>query len=255
VIREAIEEAASIETLKNIRVETIEGQRFRTDDIAGAEALAKRYNASLIIWGDDTGARIIVNFLNLRYPRYSASSTSIKESIRTLSAAPQDYIQLINNDLPSASTFLSLFAVGQSAFIRGDYLIATEVIEKALENRVNSSIPIDGTEDAMFLLGYMYDIQENLPAAIDAYNRVIDIQPQYVDAYVNRCQVRLRLGDPSAIEDCNLALQINPQHAIGYNNRAAIYFGAGDHSEAINDFSRALMFNSELAVAYAGAHL
>lgn len=62
---------------------------------------AKPYSASIVIWGDVTGTRVRVNFLNLRHPDFDAAPPApIEERTRTLVANPQAYNNFINDDLP-----------------------------------------------------------------------------------------------------------------------------------------------------------
>ena len=54
----------------------------------------------------------------------------------------------------------------------------------------------------------------------------------------------------NAIKDFNRALEINPKFAEAYNNRGNAYALMGDFERAIADFNRALEINPKLAGAY-----
>jgi hypothetical protein len=64
-IKQAIEKAKAELGFANLRVQ-VEPAHLQADDRAGAEALGKRYHASIVIWGADTGVRVMVNFLSSR---------------------------------------------------------------------------------------------------------------------------------------------------------------------------------------------
>lgn len=71
-IRRAIRQAVDESGISRLRVE-VEHTHLSDDNCTGAEALGKRYNVSIIIWGADTGVRVTVNFLNLKQPDLPAA--------------------------------------------------------------------------------------------------------------------------------------------------------------------------------------
>jgi len=116
-IKRSIEEAASEAGLETLRVE-IDPAELTADQREQAEALGKVYSASLVIWGEDTGVEVLVNFLNLKQPEFDAADVKISETERTQIANPSSYAQFVTADLPAQLSFLSLFAVGQSLYIQ-----------------------------------------------------------------------------------------------------------------------------------------
>lgn len=60
-IRRAILQAAAETGLETLRVE-LASRTLRADDHVGAEQLAQRYDASIIVWGEDTGVEIVFPF-------------------------------------------------------------------------------------------------------------------------------------------------------------------------------------------------
>ena len=88
-------------------------------------------------------------------------------------------------------------------------------------------------------------------AAIVAYNRAIQLNPNYAEAYNNRGGVRSSLGDKQgAIADFNEALRINPNDADAYSNRGVVRSSLGDNQGAIADYNQALRINPNLAEGY-----
>ena len=77
--------------------------------------------------------------------------------------------------------------------------------------------------------------QGDYQGAIDDWSKVIEINPQEVDAYYNRGIAKDKLGDhQGAIADYTKAIEINPQYANAYLNR-------GIDRETVNDLKGACL--------------
>ncbi len=86
--------------------------------------------------------------------------------------------------------------------------------------------------------------------AIEDYNKAIELDPQY-DTYYNRGNAKLHSGkNEEAIEDYNKAIELNPKYAKAYNNRGFTKSDLGDFKEAIEDYDKAIKLNSKDAAAY-----
>ena len=87
--------------------------------------------------------------------------------------------------------------------------------------------------------------------AISDYNRAVEINPNYSEAYNNRGIAYGKLGDQrQAIPDFDRAIAIDPKSAEVYNNRGVTYDKLGDHRRAIADYDRAVEINPEYPEAY-----
>ena len=81
---------------------------------------------------------------------------------------------------------------------------------------------------------------EQYDAAIDDYNRAIEVNPQYWKPYYNRGNVHTILQDyDAAISDYNRALELNPNDADIYESRGICYLQAGEIKKAFADFAKA----------------
>ena len=91
----------------------------------------------------------------------------------------------------------------------------------------------------------------NYKEALNAFNKAIQLNPQYAAAYNNRGVAYGKLGNyQQAINDYNKAIQLNPQYAIAYYNRGNVYHKLGNYQQAINDLNNTIQLNPQLTVAY-----
>ena len=87
--------------------------------------------------------------------------------------------------------------------------------------------------------------------AIAYFNKAIEINPKYADAYNNRGNAYAKKGQyDKAIADYNKAIEINPRFAAAYNNRGNAYMGNGQYDKAISDYNKAIEINPRDAFAY-----
>jgi tetratricopeptide (TPR) repeat protein len=259
-IRRAIEEAAREVGLDTLRVEE-ESTMLKADERQQAETLGNLYNASIIIWGEDTGVQVLVNFLNLKQPDFEAAEVKINETERSQLANPDAYAGFILSDLPGQLTFLSFFAVGQSFYQTKNYDQAKEVIEQGI-----ASLPIgtrlNGLADAYFRLGWLYQDkwdnahsdQGDLAAAIADYTKAIELIHDPLSwPYNNRGIAFKAQGDlAAAIADYNKAIELDPENTTPYNNRGNAHSAQGDLAAAIADYNKAIELDPENASAYNG---
>jgi tetratricopeptide (TPR) repeat protein len=216
-IKRAIEqEAGSL----NLRVE-VAPKSLKADDREGANALGDRYDASLVIWGQDTGVRVSVNFYNRKQPDVHAADVQIEETSRTQIAAPSEYAAFVTQDLPQQLTFLALFAVGQSYYAEEAYEESARVIEKAVAVLERQADVIEGAADAYFRLGWLY---------YGPHSPLDDLE--------------------KARANYNHVLELDFKNSKAYHNRGVIYYVIGEYRQALGDFTHALELNSENATFY-----
>lgn len=85
----------------------------------------------------------------------------------------------------------------------------------------------------------------NLPEeAINAFDRALEIHPEFSDARLSRGVAWKQLGDEQqALADCDAAIQLDPYDASPHAARAELFRELGDHERAAQDYARALEFN------------
>ena len=77
--------------------------------------------------------------------------------------------------------------------------------------------------------------------AISDYNKAIELNPRFADAYVIRglAYAQGKGQFDKAIADYNKAIELNPRYAKAYYNRGLAYFFKKEYDNAWNDINRA----------------
>ena len=78
-------------------------------------------------------------------------------------------------------------------------------------------------------------------AAIEDATRAIALDPNLVDAFVNRCAARMRTKDyDGALADADRAVELAPSESKLWANRGGIREERGEHDRAIEDLTKAI---------------
>ncbi|HEX7074572.1 MAG TPA: tetratricopeptide repeat protein [Hyphomicrobiaceae bacterium] len=90
-------------------------------------------------------------------------------------------------------------------------------------------------------------------AAIDDFNRAVQLFPEYAPVYNNRGNTLLSLGlVEEAIKDFNRAIALAPGYAAAYNNRASAKLKLGEAEGAIEDYTQAVRLAPQNSAALTG---
>ena len=103
------------------------------------------------------------------------------------------------------------------------------------------------TSDALnyFNSGVAFYNRKEFSKAIQAYQKVIELDPTYVEAYNNLGIIYQTMGDAKgAFEAYQKATEINPRYEKGYNNLGLLFLVEGRYEEALEVFQKALAINS-----------
>lgn len=94
-------------------------------------------------------------------------------------------------------------------------------------------------------------MEKDYKSALESYNEVVRLDPNYPDIYTNRGMMRHYNGDyKGAIEDYGEALKRNQDNATAYNNRGAAYLMVKEFQLALDDFNKAIALEPENPNAY-----
>ena len=124
-------------------------------------------------------------------------------------------------------------------------------VAKELDSATETA-PLKPTPDlnAIFAAALSAQKNGNIGEAIACYSKIIKLNPQIVEAYVNRAAARESTGDLDlALEDLDSALALRPEF-MAYRNRGSVYFKKRDFEQAVRDYTTALEIDSNNATAY-----
>ncbi len=95
--------------------------------------------------------------------------------------------------------------------------------------------------------------------AIKYYNKAIELNPNYADAYLHRGVAKRKTiefikkhprGYKGIIQDYNKAIELNPNYAMAYSYRGDAKSNLQDYRGAIQDLNKAIELDPNLAEAY-----
>ncbi|BAY23782.1 TPR domain protein [Calothrix sp. NIES-2100] len=99
--------------------------------------------------------------------------------------------------------------------------------------------------------GRKFRQEGNNQAALEQYNKAIELNPKYANAYVSRGIVRDDLNDKQgALQDYNQAIELDPQYAIAYYNRGIVRDDLSDEQGALKDYNQAIELDPKYVNAY-----
>jgi tetratricopeptide (TPR) repeat protein len=99
-----------------------------------------------------------------------------------------------------------------------------------------------GKAEAHYLLGLAYQEQENIPKAIETYEKLIAVFPDFKEAHYNLGYINLvYLKDfEAAVKFFSKAISLDPKYTDAYFNRGYSYELMGDYANAKKDYEKAL---------------
>ena len=113
----------------------------------------------------------------------------------------------------------------------------------ALTNELNAVDWFD-KGNSMMVAGQLQD-------AITAFDKAIELNPQYARAYSVRGLAYAKTDEPQkGINDCNKAIELMPNNAGAYVNRGFAYYKSRYYDQAIKDVNRAIEINPKSDKAY-----
>lgn len=130
---------------------------------------------------------------------------------------------------------------GAAALQRGNAEQAVSLYTEALKD---PGITTDRRATLHNDRGVAYQRLNQPRAAIDDFNRAVQLFPEGASAYNNRGNVLLGLAlYKEAVKDFDRALILAPGYAAALNNRASALVKLGESDTAIRDFSKAIQLN------------
>lgn len=96
-----------------------------------------------------------------------------------------------------------------------------------------------------FNLGVDLYRHREIPESIQAYQKVIELDPTYVEAYNNLGIIYQDIGDfDKALKAYQKAIEVNPKYEKAYNNLGILLFLNNHNEESIQAFQKAIEINA-----------
>jgi tetratricopeptide (TPR) repeat protein len=102
-----------------------------------------------------------------------------------------------------------------------------------------------------FERGFAFDNANKYVEAIEAYNRAIEINPEFAEAFFDRGGIYQSLGSYQlALNDYDRSIELNPDFAEAYDKRGGTYCDLGSYRRAIDDYTKVVEMKPMDADAY-----
>jgi Flp pilus assembly protein TadD len=102
-----------------------------------------------------------------------------------------------------------------------------------------------------FNQGVQFHNQGEFSKSIQAYHKVIELDPTYIEAYNNLGIVYQERGDfDNAFKALKKSIEINPRYEKGHNNLGILLFLEGRNEEALEAFQKSLAINPHNIESY-----
>ena len=185
-IKTALEEEIKAEFIPSIKIKIlVEDIR----DEAEAQEVARRTNASIVIWGEYDSGRAQARFT---VPALQGSMEESQVERPVVNAS--DLTATINTELPHDVRLLALLIFAQLYEGGEDSKEARDALDEALTTLPEES---DTVATIYFRLGYLYQVREppNLSAADKYYTLAILYNPDSPSPYYNRALAYYEMGE------------------------------------------------------------
>lgn len=153
--------------------------------------------------------------------------TAIEAFGKAIDAGDHVIIALINRGIAYESS-------GQPERAVEDYSRALENTEPAPTDTQRAEI--HNNRGVAYL-----SIDRKQQAAMDDFDKAIELRPDYAEAYANRGKIKIdREEYDGAIVDFDKAIELKPDLAEAYGNRGLAYQNLGDDENATRDYTKAI---------------
>ncbi|MBE9124643.1 MULTISPECIES: J domain-containing protein [unclassified Coleofasciculus] len=123
--------------------------------------------------------------------------------------------------------------------------------DQGFDSDRNLSEPVGLTAKDIYTQAVSKALNKEYQAAIENCNRAIELNPDFVEAYVERGVSRYKLGNArGALQDCNQALRIDPNYARAYYYQGRARYRLGYTQAAIEAYTQAIAQAPDRARVY-----
>jgi len=210
----------------------------------------------------ETNALYNLSLCYLRMKEYDKAEQTLTELTRYTTEG-KERIALMKADcaINKGDTLLALKHIDESLTIdslqenawafKGELFLKKKDYKEA-EKDLTKAIQINNKEADLFIeRAFAYYYQWKLDAALDDYDKAIELSPNHVVAHYNRGLLRQNVGDNNrAIEDFNFILKHQPENEQALINRAILFLQTGNYHGAIEDLSTVIKEHPNFIAGY-----
>lgn len=237
------------ESASNMRIEQL-ADRLDGAPTADARELAARYNASVLIWGSETGFRVTVHLLRPDN-RSAVGERALLDQPRYVFNEQSEYLEFVSESFAPAVAAAVFNELAFDHLDRDEVGIAGEYVQLAM--RAINSAPDEIKPSIYFNAGYVALNADNNELAVEHFSSALALSPEDINSLTDRAiaYTRLNLHD-EAIRDMNQAVEIDPSSTISHTNLGVILRRAGRPSDAIDEYNLAIQLGAAEAVTAYG---
>jgi len=104
-----------------------------------------------------------------------------------------------------------------------------------------AAVRLSGAWRAIHNRGVSYASAGQLDKAMADFDRTIELNPRYPNAYFNRAELRYRMAEyPAAVEDYSQAIELGKPDAATYNGRGHALYRLKKFGDALRDYGEAI---------------
>lgn len=108
------------------------------------------------------------------------------------------------------------------------------------------------TKDEFVQLGLKQEDRQNYDEAIVLYNKALDLDPNFSNAFTHRAASYFGKKDyVTALADVNKAIVLDPQSVIAHHRKGLILKEQGKYDEAVAEYNKAIELDKKYFFAYA----
>jgi tetratricopeptide (TPR) repeat protein len=175
----------------------------------------------------------------------NASTEDIKEAYRRLA---REYHPDLHPGNPTAAErfkeICQAYEVLSDSVQRSEYDQGFEPMKSPQRRREKS--PQD-----FYVRAVAKALNKDYQGAVEDYTQAIELNPQFVEAYLKRAATHYKLNDDrGTLKDCTQALQINPNLALAYYYQGRARYRLGYTQAALEAYAQAIRLEPDQAQSY-----
>lgn len=220
-----------------------------------AKSVGKLNGAHIVIYGE-TKSKIgnvdeieyhILPLLSLNISTSEVQSLeygikSYKSEKVTLSVIPDETVTITESLTENATSYIYIIGAFEN-YKRLNFIEAIEFFKSVKGYETNPLI--------LFYIANCYYFENNFNASLQYYDKAIDINPQFSEAWYNKggSLTDLKIYE-DAIESYNSAINISPNYSEAWNNKGHVLGKLGRHEDAIAAYDRTTNINPKHSNAW-----